>query len=210
MRVNPVHAETLRASIRPVLRPAAPPRARDHLTSGPQRPTVRPPQKQGPPRCGLPQRICEIFPGVRGCRWRSRTQPNLEDLHPLELRRTACSSYPPRLRRRAQSQRRQPPSDQAGVADGLARRPAAFVDHPAWKAALRAPVDPETDEEREAEAMRLGTLMRLASFRTKALLIDSRRHVEDGAFLEKNLIVEVAHKRHRVFRPEMEMNLGLR
>ncbi|MEO7592737.1 MAG: hypothetical protein ABI134_16100 [Byssovorax sp.] len=40
-------------------------------------------------------------------------------------------------------------------------RPAAFVDHPAWKAALRAPVEPETDEEREAvaEAMRSGTLI---------------------------------------------------
>ena len=40
-------------------------------------------------------------------------------------------------------------------------RPAAFVDHPAWKAALRAPVEPETDEEREAvaEAMRSGALI---------------------------------------------------
>ena len=40
-------------------------------------------------------------------------------------------------------------------------RPAAFLDHPAWKAALRAPVEPETDEEREAvaEAMRSGRLI---------------------------------------------------
>lgn len=40
-------------------------------------------------------------------------------------------------------------------------RAAAFVDHPAWKAALRAPVEAETDEEREAvaEAMRSGALI---------------------------------------------------
>ena len=40
-------------------------------------------------------------------------------------------------------------------------RPVAFVDHPAWKAALRAPVEPETDEEREAvaEATRSGALI---------------------------------------------------
>ncbi len=38
--------------------------------------------------------------------------------------------------------------------------PALPVDHPAWQAALRAPVVPETDEEREAvaEAMRSGEL----------------------------------------------------
>lgn len=43
-------------------------------------------------------------------------------------------------------------------------RVAAFVDHPAWKAALRAPVEPETDEEREAvaEAMRSGALISAA------------------------------------------------
>ncbi len=37
-----------------------------------------------------------------------------------------------------------------------APRPALPVDHPVWQAALRAPVQPETDEEREAvaEAMR--------------------------------------------------------
>lgn len=35
------------------------------------------------------------------------------------------------------------------------------VDHPAWQAALRAPVVPETEEEREAvaEAMRSGKLV---------------------------------------------------
>jgi len=53
------------------------------------------PRKQGPPRCGLTQRNCGIFKGVRGPRRRSRTQPNVEDLHFLELRRTVCSSYPP-------------------------------------------------------------------------------------------------------------------
>lgn len=43
-------------------------------------------------------------------------------------------------------------------------RVAAFVDHPAWKAALRAPVEPETDEERVAvaEAMRSGALIAAA------------------------------------------------
>lgn len=36
--------------------------------------------------------------------------------------------------------------------------PALPLDHPAWQAALRAPVQPETDEEREAvaRAMRSG------------------------------------------------------
>jgi hypothetical protein len=36
--------------------------------------------------------------------------------------------------------------------------PALPVDHPAWQAALRAPLQPETDEEREAvaAAMRSG------------------------------------------------------
>ncbi len=36
--------------------------------------------------------------------------------------------------------------------------PALPLDHPAWQAALRAPVQPETDEEREAvcDAMRSG------------------------------------------------------
>ncbi|MEP7127142.1 MAG: hypothetical protein ABJE95_39780 [Byssovorax sp.] len=40
-------------------------------------------------------------------------------------------------------------------------RAATFADHPAWKAALRAPVEPETDEERNvvAEAMRSGALI---------------------------------------------------
>ena len=43
-------------------------------------------------------------------------------------------------------------------------RPDAFVDHPVWKAALRAPIEPETDEEREAvaEAMRSGALISAA------------------------------------------------
>jgi len=39
------------------------------------------PKKQGPPRCGLTQRICRIFQGVRGSRRRSRIQPTLEDVH---------------------------------------------------------------------------------------------------------------------------------
>jgi len=51
-------------------------------------------RKQGPPRCGLSQRICGILQGVRGSRRRSRNQPNLADLHFLALRRTVCSSYP--------------------------------------------------------------------------------------------------------------------
>ena len=51
-------------------------------------------RKQGPPRCGLTQRSCRIFQNVRGSRRRSRTQPNLEDLRFLELRRSVCSSYP--------------------------------------------------------------------------------------------------------------------
>jgi hypothetical protein len=42
------------------------------------------------------------------------------------------------------------------------KRPGSLrVDHPAWQAALRAPVEPETDEEREAvaEAMDSGALI---------------------------------------------------
>ena len=39
--------------------------------------------------------------------------------------------------------------------------PLLHVDHPAWQAALRAPIEPETDDEREAvaEAMASGVLM---------------------------------------------------
>lgn len=40
-------------------------------------------------------------------------------------------------------------------------RPPSFADHPAWQSALRAPVQAETEEEREAvaKAMRSGELI---------------------------------------------------
>jgi hypothetical protein len=61
-----------------------------------------------------------------------------------------------------------------------AKRPAPLlhVDHPAWQAALRAPIEPETDDEREAVAEVMASGVLIPGAQIGAQIAARRAHIK--------------------------------
>ena len=60
-----------------------------------------------------------------------------------------------------------------------AKRPTSLhVDHPAWQAALRAPIEPETDDEREAVAAAMASGVLIPGAQIGAQIAARRAHIE--------------------------------